>query len=587
MLVGTPMNAGVGNRNIERIGFAWLVILAALLPFELKSPIASLGPLAITNVEFVLYLVLAIWAISRIISRRLHWTLIHIGVLIWIVALIVTAIIAPIEREAAFKFALRSVGGGLLFFAAADWITTPQRAAWIIGALIAGTLVSALAGLAEVWLPNSAAIWSAFKTDPSLIGGYVRASGTFQYANTAAMYWEAMLPIILTFGVWLTLQHPRGRVLRTASVIATVVVMQAIVLTASRAALIVTALSLIALIAIRPHSRSRWRTPAAISLMALIVLIAGQLILSPWFALRLRSDNDADWFKAAYEPARTTLALEAGQPITLNVTVRNTSIRPWPAAGDQRVALSYHWIDPAKNQVIIFDGVRNHLPYDLAPGDSLTLAAQVIAPDQPGQFALQWDMLQEGVTWFSTRGQPVAEVAAQVKPAAHAQSINIVHPVIPPMLPPQPSRIDLWRAGVRMWLERPIGGSGPDNFRHRYGTYLGLKPFDDRINANSLYVETLADMGLIGVAALGVLIIVLGVTVRNAWRRTHASFEHVLIVGLTITLAAFFAHGVVDYFFEFTPTYGLWWLLMGVMAGLSSSWRGTQHEDISGRTDRV
>lgn len=581
------MNAGVGKRNIERIGFAWLVILAALLPFELKSPIVSLGPLVITNVEFVLYLVLAIWVVSRIISRRIHWTLAHSGVLIWIAALIVTAIIAPIEREAALKFALRSVGGGLLFFAAADWITTPQRTAWIISALIAGTLVSALAGSAEVWLPNSAAIWSAFKTNPSLIGGYVRASGTFQYANTAAMYWEAMLPIVLMFGVWLTLRRPRGHGLRAVSALAAVVVMQAIMLTASRAALIVTVLTLITLIAIGPRGRSPWRTPAAISLTALIVLIAGQLIFSPWFALRLRSDNDADWFKAAYEPARTTLTLEAGQSITLNITVRNTSIRPWPATGDQPVALSYHWIDPVKNQVIVFDGVRNHLPYDLAPGDSLTLAAQVLAPDQPGQYALQWDMLQEGVTWFSTRGQPVTEVATQVKPATHAQSINIVHPVIPPMLPPQPSRINLWRAGVRMWLERPIGGSGPDNFRHHYGTYLGLEPFDDRINANSLYIETLADMGLIGVAALGVLIVMLGVTVRHAWRRTRDSFAHVLIVGLTIALAAFFAHGVVDYFFEFTPTYGLWWLLMGMMAGLSSSWRGTQHEDTSSGVNRV
>lgn len=581
------MNARVGKWNIERIGFAWLVILAALLPFELKSPIASLGLLVITNVEFVLYLVLAAWVISRIISRRIHWTMAHVGVLIWITALIVTAIIAPIEREAALKFALRSVGGGLLCFAAADWIATPQRAAWIIGALIAGTLVSALAGLAEVWLPNSAAIWSAFKTDPSLIGGYVRASGTFQYANTAAMYWESMLPIILMFGMWLTLRRPRGRELRAVSVIAAVVVMGAIVLTASRAALIVTALALIALIAIGPHGQSRWRTPAAISLMALIVLIAGQLIISPWFALRLRSDNDADWFKAAYEPARTTLTLEASQSITLNVTIRNTSIRPWPAAGDQPVALSYHWIDPAKNQIIVFDGVRSPLPYDLAPGDSLTLAAQVIAPDQPGQYTLQWDMLQERVTWFSTRGQPVTEVAAQVKPSTHTQPISTVHPIIAPMLPPQPSRINLWRAGVRMWLERPIGGSGPDNFRHRYGTYLSLEPFDDRINANSLYVETLADMGLIGVAALGLLIITLGVTARHAWRHARDSFEHVLIVGLTIALAAFFAHGAVDYFFEFTPTYGLWWLLMGMIAGLSSSWRGTQHEDISSGIDRV
>ena len=62
----------------------------------------------------------------------------------------------------------------------------------------------------------------------------------------------------------------------------------------------------------------------------------------------------------------------------------------------------------------------------------------------------------------------------------------------------------LWQTACTIAREHPVLGIGPDNFRHTYGRYLGLAAWDERVHANNSYLEVLAGMGAIGVAALGV-----------------------------------------------------------------------------------
>jgi hypothetical protein len=57
-----------------------------------------------------------------------------------------------------------------------------------------------------------------------------------------------------------------------------------------------------------------------------------------------------------------------------------------------------------------------------------------------------------------------------------------------------------------------------------------------------------------------------------------------LIIGLDTALLAFFLHGVVDYFMEFTPIYGLFWLIMGLVVGVVT---GTQDVEVVGLSDRI
>jgi O-antigen ligase len=89
----------------------------------------------------------------------------------------------------------------------------------------------------------------------------------------------------------------------------------------------------------------------------------------------------------------------------------------------------------------------------------------------------------------------------------------------------------------------------------------GLPYADTRIHANSLYLETLADLGIAGILSLALI----------AWSwlrvvRRHYAAGRLAGLGSGVAVGAFFVHGAFDYFFEFTPLFGLFWVLLGLTA---------------------
>jgi hypothetical protein len=86
-----------------------------------------------------------------------------------------------------------------------------------------------------------------------------------------------------------------------------------------------------------------------------------------------------------------------------------------------------------------------------------------------------------------------------------------------------------------------------------------------------LYFETLASLGLAGIAALVFVVIGFARAARSAVREHGtASVAGLVAAGAAAGLAAYLVHGFFDYFLEFTPTYALLWLLAGLLAGLAS-----------------
>jgi O-antigen ligase len=233
---------------------------------------------------------------------------------------------------------------------------------------------------------------------------------------------------------------------------------------------------------------------------------------------------------------------------------------------------------------LILDGARTRLPRDLAPGESAIVTAGVEVPNRLGTLTLHWDLVQENVTWFGERGSPVAEVNVVVTSAQPVA--ETVSPLTSSRLgsTSSPLRAELWRAGVRMWLAYPLLGVGPDNFRHVYGRYLDHTAFDDRITANSWYVEVLATTGFIGLIAGMFIVVAVVILLRQHWRGLTTRSARVLALGLSVVLLTFFMHGLVDYFMEFTPTYGLFWLIAGLLIGLLT---GTSDDEVARTTDRL
>ena len=327
---------------LDTWGLAALGLLATFLPFELTQPVLSLGPVAVTNVELVLYLVLMVWAVIWLRGRRSAWTAVHGAVAAWLAVTLLAAVLAPTDRGETLKFALRTLGGGALFFATLDLVSTRRQVAWIALAICAGAMLSAAAGVAEVWVPAVRGGLEAFKTRASFAGGFLRASGTFQYANTAGMYWEAVLPLTLALGVWAGTSVPSpGRpgpaVWRWSGAAAAVVLVQAVVLTASRAAWWTVA-GLLAVLLIAGVRLSRpLRGPVIVVCLALMSFTVGGWGGGGLMALRLLSSDEATWLRAEFADPPTELTMPTGTVTTVPMTVRNTGLRDWPPLGNTPV----------------------------------------------------------------------------------------------------------------------------------------------------------------------------------------------------------------------------------------------------------
>jgi hypothetical protein len=108
-----------------------------------------------------------------------------------------------------------------------------------------------------------------------------------------------------------------------------------------------------------------------------------------------------------------TIAGTAGSTTTAQITLGNTSNFAWPAGGANPVTLSYHWYTTA-GKTVVWDGLRTKLPADVPAGNLTQLQANLQLPSAPGTYLLRWDLVQEGVSWFSGKGVKTPEQTVSV-----------------------------------------------------------------------------------------------------------------------------------------------------------------------------
>jgi SpoIID/LytB domain protein len=118
-------------------------------------------------------------------------------------------------------------------------------------------------------------------------------------------------------------------------------------------------------------------------------------------------------FDVRYENTTTPAAIVPGGQVPVTVRLQNVGAEPWASEGSQPVRLSYHWLD-GNGAAAVWDGVRATLPFNVQPGDELDLHLQLRAPEAPGSYVVAWDMVEEGVGWFSARAIPMGRVAVVV-----------------------------------------------------------------------------------------------------------------------------------------------------------------------------
>ncbi len=139
-------------------------------------------------------------------------------------------------------------------------------------------------------------------------------------------------------------------------------------------------------------------------------------------------------YRVQWLKGRPPSPLLAGRRVNFPVTVRNSGTIAWLAEGSEQIALSYHF-SQKRERLPFPDGrpMLTPLPHDVAPGEEVTLDAQMILPDQPGNYTLVLDLIRGGQYWFEdmqsdilTRWLSVGEAEPEV--VESAPSIPVTEP---------------------------------------------------------------------------------------------------------------------------------------------------------------
>jgi hypothetical protein len=126
---------------------------------------------------------------------------------------------------------------------------------------------------------------------------------------------------------------------------------------------------------------------------------------------------DAD-FRAELRALEVPARVAAKSRVKIRVVVRNAGGAVWLARERGLSPLQFsaanHWLD-AEGRVVTNDDGRGALPRDLPPGDETVIAFDINAPRRPGDYLLEIDVLQEGVSWFALKGSPTLRLPLKVE----------------------------------------------------------------------------------------------------------------------------------------------------------------------------
>jgi O-antigen ligase len=545
--------------------FGGVALLTFAAPFELTEPLVRLPRQSITSLEAAILVAFAAWAVVVAASRRLpQWqTPLTLPWVVLLAAMIVASLASPVSRVNALHMTGRLTAALGVYLLAVNSLTTRSRLAAALRLAVAvGVVVGVLAILEYLGLPSVLAALQAFRPGVATVGAQVRAGGPLQYPTIASMYLE----IVFAFGLGVLLtEHDdarSGRALRVALWFAALVIVgEAITLTFTRAGLITMAASLALVGAIRISRRGVERGGLLVGALAVVIasLFAfSRSAESMW--LRFTTEGQEAWYRAEID-APPQFAVQRDHVLRIPISLTNTGRLPWDSTATPPILVSYHWLPLAGDGFVAFEGERMPFSSRIMPGETASLDVAVRAPDQPGDYRLEWDLVQEGRLWFSTEPGAVRVMSrAAVVGDAAANARGRLTP--PPHPTVRPGRFTLWRAGMKMFAAHPLLGVGPDNFRLAYGAYAGLTSADPRTHSNNMYLEMFAGGGvLVGAAFLWLVWRAGAGFVRLA--RGAAPQDHAVALGIAAAGLAIALHAAVDSFLSFAPIYVLFALTLG------------------------
>lgn len=134
-----------------------------------------------------------------------------------------------------------------------------------------------------------------------------------------------------------------------------------------------------------------------------------------------RQKFQSSWMNAAFPDSdyreeitaiNAPTVMRPGEKVSIRFKVKNLGYSTWTAIGNKegryQVNIGDRWLNAdATIEINGLDG-RTAMPADLLPGKEVELPLAITAPQNPGDYIVEVDMVHEGVTWFYERGaQPL------------------------------------------------------------------------------------------------------------------------------------------------------------------------------------
>jgi O-antigen ligase len=128
------------------------------------------------------------------------------------------------------------------------------------------------------------------------------------------------------------------------------------------------------------------------------------------------------------------------------------------------------------------------------------------------------------------------------------------------------SRLAIWGGAFTVFARSPVFGTGFGNLRSLMGGLLNL-PDGWTGDAHNLYLELLAETGLLGFVTFGILVVLALRDSLRQLRNTRDEFGHIIGLAVFAAICGVLVHGTVDYLFHTTPQVAaLLFLVLGLLS---------------------
>jgi SAM-dependent methyltransferase len=129
------------------------------------------------------------------------------------------------------------------------------------------------------------------------------------------------------------------------------------------------------------------------------------------------SDLPTAAVRASVECRGAPQSMAPGEVATVGLRVRNASDVLWPASA--RLLVGNHWL-AGDGALLVHDDGRGAIDGAIPAGGVQDVELAVVAPDLPGSYQLEVDVLQEQKGWFASLGSPTLRVPVVVPASVKA-----------------------------------------------------------------------------------------------------------------------------------------------------------------------